>query len=77
MIRFLHGSYGPTPTDDRMGFEQFHRAVGVHLGGDDRTQIFLQINGVDGRLGAVGVIAYLECAGELLVFTYMLRITHF
>ena len=58
---------GPAAADDGMRFEQFHRAVGTHLRTDDRTEVVLQIERVDRRLGAVGIGANLQLPGKLLI----------
>ena len=68
MIRFLHGANGPGTTNHGMCFEQFHRTIGVHLGRDNGAEVVLQIDGINGCLGAVGVVANLKLSGELLVF---------
>ena len=68
VVGFLHGSNRPTPTDDGMCFEQFHRTIGVHLGRDDRTEIVLEVDGVDGCLGAICIVTNLQLPRKLLVF---------
>ena len=67
VIRVRHRTNGPTATDDGMCLQQLHRTIGVHLGRNDRTEIVLQINGVDSRLGAICISTYLELTGKLLV----------
>ena len=68
VVGFLHGANGPGTTDHGMCFEQFHRTIGVHLGRDNGAEVVLEVDGVDGSLRAIGIGAYLQFAGELLVF---------
>ena len=68
VVGFLHSANGPGATDHGMGFEQFHRTIGVHLGRDNGAEIVLKVDGVDGCLGTVGIGTYLELAGKFLVF---------
>ena len=51
-----------------MGLEQLHRTAGVHFRGNDRTKVVLQIDGVDGGLGAIRIVANFQRTGKLLVF---------
>ena len=68
VVRFLHCTYRPGATDDRMGFEQFHRTVGTHLRGDDGAEIILEINRVDRYFRTIGVGLNLQGSLKLLVF---------
>ena len=68
VIRFLHRSNRPTPTYHGVRFEQFHRTVRVHLGRNDGTQVVLEINRVNRRLGAICIVPNLQRTRELLVF---------
>ena len=50
-----------------MCLEQFHRTIGRHLAGDDGGEVLLDIEGVDGRLGAVLVVTNFQSTFEELI----------
>jgi len=63
-----YGAYRPRTGDDSMCLQQFHRAVGIHLAGDNRAQVVLQVDGVDGSLCTVRMVQNMQFTGKLLVF---------